>query len=49
MILRVKTYITCKIKFKTQKSIKSIKPGQTHMKTVQLGKNVKHGPISRKI
>jgi hypothetical protein len=47
MILRVKTYKTCKIGFKTRKPVKSVKPDQTCVKLVQFVKNVKPGPISR--
>ena len=47
MILRVKTYKTCKIGFKTRKPVKSVKSDQTCVKSVQLVKNVKPGLISR--
>jgi len=37
----------CKIGFKTRKPVKSVKPGQTRIKSGQPVKNVKLGPISR--
>jgi len=46
-ILRVKMHKTCKIGFKTRKPVKSVKPGQTRIKSGQPVKNVKTGPISR--
>jgi hypothetical protein len=46
-ILRVKKHKTCKIGFKTRKSVKSVKPGQTRIKSGQPVKNVKSVSISR--
>jgi hypothetical protein len=40
MILRVKRRKTCKIGFKTRKSVKSVKPDQTRIKSGQPVKNV---------
>jgi hypothetical protein len=37
----------CKIGVKTRKPVKSVKPGQTRLKTGQLGKNVKNVTFSR--
>ena len=47
LILRVKRHKTCKIGFKTWKPVKSVKPGQTCIKSSQLIKKVKTGPSSR--
>jgi len=47
MMLQVKRRKTCKIKFKTRKPVKSVKPGQTRIKSDQLVKNIKTCPISR--
>jgi hypothetical protein len=46
-ILRVKKHKTCKIGFKTRKPVKSVKPGQTRIKSGQPVKNVKSVSISR--
>jgi len=46
MILRVKTHKTCKIGVKTQKPVKSVKPGQTRLKTGKLVKIVKNVTFS---
>jgi hypothetical protein len=40
-------YKTCKIGFKTRKPVKSVKPGQTRIKSGQTVKNVKGVSISR--
>ena len=46
MILRVKTHKMCKIGVKTQKPVKSVKPGQTRLKTGKLVKIVKNVTFS---